>query len=126
MQNGDGTVDESEFVAYFYKQMGDLAEEIFSAVGRCRRLEEKHLDGLSFKNSLVGKNQDNSKRPIYWHSPRPRPQSTGDLANTTVRLGDFKLLDFYKEGRVELYNIKKDQGETINLADKMPKKKIKK
>ena len=86
-------------------------------------MEEKHLDGLSFKNSLMGKNQDNSKRPIYWHSPRPRPQSTGDLANTTVRLGDFKLLDFYKEGRVELYNIKKDQGETINLVDKMPKKK---
>ena len=73
---------------------------------------EKHLDGLSFKNSLTGEFQDNSKRPIFWHSPRPRPKSTGDLANTAIRLGDFKLLDFYREGRVELYNLKEDMKES--------------
>ena len=86
-------------------------------------MNERHVDGLSFRKSLIGKNQDNSKRPIYWHSPRPRPQSTGDLANTAVRIGDYKLFDFYREGRIELYNIKKDQGEKNNLAEKMPKKR---
>ena len=84
---------------------------------------EEHLDGISFKNSLMGKFQDNSKRPVFWHSPRPRPKSTGDLANTTVRLGDFKLLDFYREGRIELYNLKEDQGETNDLSDIMPQKR---
>ena len=86
-------------------------------------MNDKHLDGISFKNSLMGKFQDNSKRPVFWHSPRPRPKSTGDLANTTVRLGDFKLLDFYREGRVELYNLKEDQGETNDLSDIMPQKR---
>ena len=84
---------------------------------------EKHLDGLSFKNSLTGKLQDNSKRPIFWHSPRPRPKSTGDLANTAIRLGDFKLLDFYREGRVELYNLKEDMKESKNLSETMHNKK---
>lgn len=84
---------------------------------------EKHLDGLSFKNSLTGEFQDNSKRPIYWHSPRPRPKSTGDLANTAIRLGDFKLLDFYREGRVELYNLKEDMKESKNLSETMHNKK---
>ena len=86
-------------------------------------MNDKHLDGISFKNSLMGKFQDNSKRPVFWHSPRPRPKSTGDLANTTVRLGDFKLLDFYREGRIELYNLKEDQGETNDLSDIMPQKR---
>ena len=47
----------------------------------------------------------------------------GDLANTTVRLGDFKLLDFYREDRIELYNLKEDQGETNDLSDIMPQKR---
>ena len=55
--------------------------------------EDKHIDGVSFKKSLIGDNQDNSQRPIFWHSPRPRPKNTGDLANTTIRLGDYKLMD---------------------------------
>ena len=42
-------------------------------------MNDKHLDGISFKNSLMGKFQDNTKRPVFWHSPRPRPKSTGDL-----------------------------------------------
>ena len=84
---------------------------------------EKHLDGLSFKKSLTGEFQDNSKRPIFWHSPRPRPKSTGDLANTAIRLGDFKLLDFYREGRVELYNLKEDMKESKNLSETMHNKK---
>ena len=40
--------------------------------------DDKHIDGVSFKKSLIGDNQDNSQRPIFWHSPRPRPKSTGD------------------------------------------------
>ncbi len=86
-------------------------------------MKERHLDGLSFKKSLSGKFQDNSKRPIFWHSPRPRPKSTGDLANTAIRLGDYKLLDFYREGRVELYNLKEDMSESKNLSETMQNKK---
>jgi len=37
-------------------------------------------------------------------------------------MGDYKLLQFYEDGHVELYNLKKDIGEKNDLAAKMPKK----
>ncbi|SMD33835.1 Arylsulfatase A [Reichenbachiella faecimaris] len=83
---------------------------------------EAHLDGVSFASSLTTKNTQNENRPVFWHSPKPRPKSTGDRANTAVRLGDYKLLDFYEANRVELYNIAKDPEEQNNLAKAMPEK----
>ncbi len=84
---------------------------------------EAHKDGVSFAPSLLKNKTQNQDRPIFWHSPQPRPQSTGDLANTAVRLGDYKLLDFYEDGRVELYNLAEDEGEQNNLAENMPGKR---
>jgi len=84
---------------------------------------EQHLDGVSFAKALKGKKMSNTNRPIFWHSPVPRPDSTGDRTNTAVRIGDYKLLDFYEEDRVELYNIAEDIGEKNNLAEQMPKKR---
>ncbi|UXX79824.1 sulfatase [Reichenbachiella carrageenanivorans] len=87
-------------------------------------LENKaHIDGVSFAPSLTQNKLQNTDRPVFWHSPLPRPKSTGDLTNTAVRLGDYKLLDFYQDGRIELYNIAKDQEESNNLADSMPEKR---
>ncbi|MEA1997476.1 MAG: sulfatase, partial [Gemmatimonadota bacterium] len=33
-----------------------------------------------------------------------------------------KLIEFYEYGKVELYNLREDIGETNNLAEKMPEK----
>jgi arylsulfatase A-like enzyme len=38
----------------------------------------------------------------------------------TIRSGDWKLLEFFEDGRLELYNLKDDIGEKNNLAAKMP------
>src|SRR5690606_28787242 len=49
-------------------------------------------------------------------------------SSTTVRLGDFKLLRFYWAGKkvnthhYELYNLKQDPSEAINLAEYLPEK----
>jgi arylsulfatase A-like enzyme len=40
----------------------------------------------------------------------------------TIRAGDFKLLEFFEDGRLELYNLKDDIGEKNDLAAKMPDK----
>jgi len=85
--------------------------------------ENQYIDGQSFAATLKGKEIINNDRPLFWHSPLPRSKSTGDRANTTVRLGDYKLLDFYEDGYVELYNIKEDPGEAFNLVSKMPAKR---
>lgn len=55
---------------------------------------------------------------IYWHYPHyhhSRPAGA-------IRRGDWKLIEFYEDGRLELYNLKDDIGEKENLAAKMPEK----
>ena len=38
-----------------------------------------------------------------------------------IRLGDYKLLEYYENGTVQLFNLKEDIGEQNDLAKKEPK-----
>ena len=60
-------------------------------------------------------------RPLFWHYPHYSNQG-GDPAGA-VRLGDFKLIRFYDDDRRELYNLREDPGEKLDLSAKMPGKK---
>ncbi len=55
---------------------------------------------------------------IYWHYPHYH-HSTPAAA---IRQGNYKLIEFFEDGRVELYNLKTDISEKNNLAAKMPQK----
>lgn len=46
--------------------------------------------------------------------PAPRVSVPGGA----IRDGEWKLIEFYEDGRVELYHLKSDAGERINLANK--------
>jgi hypothetical protein len=39
-----------------------------------------------------------------------------------IEMGDWKLMEFFEDGRLELYNLRDDIGETKNLAATMPDK----
>jgi len=60
---------------------------------------------------------------LYWHYPHywggvpPRVRPFG-----AVRAGDWKLIEFYEDMNVELYNLKDDLGETRDLAPSKPEK----
>jgi arylsulfatase A len=54
---------------------------------------------------------------LYFHYPHYYHTTTPVSA---MRKGDWKLLEYYEDGRVELYNIKKDLGEATNLASAQP------
>jgi len=77
------------------------------------------LDGLSFID-VIKNNQKHTDRTIYFHNSAPRPISTGDIYSSVIRSGDFKLIDFYALGKKELYNVKDDIGEKINIAPQNP------
>ena len=82
---------------------------------------DNHKDGKSIVAALKGEGI-NADRPIFWHSPLGRPTSTGDLNSSAVRVGDYKLIDWYDDGRVELFNLKEDIGEKHDLSKEMPVK----
>ncbi len=57
---------------------------------------------------------------VFWHSSKARPRSTGDTKSSAIRKGDFKLINWYEEGRTELYNIVKDPYESNDLSKQNP------
>ena len=75
------------------------------------------VDGASLVGLLQG-GQPPRRDAIYWHYPHYhhcRPCGA-------VRAGRYKLIEFYEDGRVELYDLAADVGEKTNLAEKLPKK----
>jgi arylsulfatase A-like enzyme len=70
------------------------------------------MDGRSFVGALRGRKE--KTRDLFWHYPHYSPQLGRPAA--AMRRGDDKLILFFEEGRVELYDLKNDIGETKDLA----------
>lgn len=81
----------------------------------------EHLDGENIVEAIKGKTFKREK-PLFWHSPLGRPKRTGDENSSAVRIGDYKLVDWYDQNRVELFNLKEDISETNDLSEEMPGK----
>ncbi len=60
------------------------------------------------------------RKTLYWHYPHYGNQ--GGSPGAATRSGDYKLIEFFEDSHVELYNLKDDIGETNNLANAMPEK----
>jgi arylsulfatase A-like enzyme len=84
------------------------------------------LDGVSYLGVLTsGGKQRLALDAVYWHFPGYLGAGQQTWRTTPVgviRAGDYKLLEFFEEGRLELYNVREDLGEQHNLAAKMPDK----
>ncbi len=85
------------------------------------------LDGASLVPLLDGSGAL-ERKALYWHFPAYL-QSTGASEGpwrTTpagaVRAGRYKLIEFFEDGRRELYDLRDDVGETTDLAERMPDK----
>lgn len=76
-----------------------------------------NVDGLSIKPLLFGSDELN-RDALYWHYPHYPNQ--GGLPGGVIREGNLKLIEYYEDGSVELFDLSNDLGETNNLADQMP------
>jgi len=81
------------------------------------------VDGVSLMPLL--KQQTGFQRDaIYWHYPHynfHQPLIPMRPAGA-IRRGDFKLIEFYEDGALELYNVREDIGERKNLVLNQPEK----
>jgi arylsulfatase A-like enzyme len=80
---------------------------------------EQHLDGVSFLPLLKGETMQRGK-PLFWHYPHYANQ--GGAPNGVIRDGDWKLIEWYEDGSLELYNVPQDISEKNNLAAQQPEK----
>jgi arylsulfatase A len=82
----------------------------------------KAVDGVSLVPLLrqAGKlNRDS----IFWHYPHYQHyQLGGTTPYSAIHAGDFKLIEFHDDMRVELYDLREDIGEKHDLSKEMPTK----
>jgi arylsulfatase A-like enzyme len=79
---------------------------------------EQHLDGRSLVPLL--RDESIEPRPLFWHYPHYGNQ--GGSPAGAVRVGDWKLIEWYEDGRRELFNLREDLGERHDRASDNPAK----
>jgi len=75
------------------------------------------IDGRSLV-PLLKQSGSLRREALFWHYPHYSNQ--GGVPGGAVRAGDYKLIEFYEDGRLELYNLANDIGENHNLAASDP------
>ena len=85
-------------------------------------IPEQHVDGVSLLPLLKGESALD-REAIFWHYPHYGNQ--GGTPGSSVRMGAYKLIEFFEDSRLELYNLEDDPGETENLSESHPEKLLK-
>lgn len=75
------------------------------------------MDGKSLMPELTRGKYD-PERALFWHYPVYHHS----VPASAVRKGDWKLIQFLDDDHLELYNLKEDIGESLNLAEQQPEK----
>lgn len=105
-----GTVCETPVISTdFYATILDLT-------GQSPKLAPK--DSVSLKPLLQGRRL--SRGPLFWHYPHYGNQ--GGAPYGAIRDGDWKLIEWYEDGKLELFNLRDDIGEQTNLAGRQPQR----
>lgn len=94
-------------------------------IGKAAAPEGQPLDGESLVPVFRDPAAALKREAIYQHFPGYLGAGAGTWRTTPVGLvqaGDWKLMEFFEDNRLELYNLKNDLGEQKNLATEMPDK----
>ena len=124
----EGSVCETPVVGY------DLLPTFAEIAGKAVYANE--IDGASLV-SLLRDPEKTLDRDLYWHFPYYHPEKgfakalkeigIGDFAvsqtrpQSSLRRGKYKLLYFYEDHRIELYDLMRDPGEQNDLSQSQPK-----
>ena len=77
------------------------------------------IDGIDISPALYG-NKSLNRKELFWHYPHYH--GSGWTPGAAILQGNWKLIEFYESGNIELYNISDDLSETNNLASIYPGK----
>src|SRR5256712_326549 len=82
----------------------------------------KGVDGANLV-PLLRQNGELKRDALFWHYPHYQHyQLGGTTPYGAIRAGDFKLIEFFDDIRVELYNLREDISEQHDLAARLPAK----
>ena len=119
----EGGIRIPQLIKYINQKQQDLnnvpvvSYDLFTTIVNHLKLDyiDEKKDGIDLSNL----SQEKNKRDyILWHFPHYH----GSLwkPGSAIRNGDWKLLKFYEENKLELYNLKDDLSEQTDLSNKYP------
>jgi arylsulfatase A-like enzyme len=76
-----------------------------------------HIDGESL-TPLLRQSGTLGRDELYWHFPHYH--GSGNRPSGAIRVRDHKLIEWFEDGAVELYDLSSDLGETVDLSERMP------
>ncbi len=93
------------------------------------QLPGKKFDGISLAPLLLEEQQP-GERPFFWHFPVYLQAGNEDTRDplfrtrpgSAIRVGEWKLHEYFEDGAIELFNLAEDPGEEVNLASEQPEK----
>jgi len=94
------------------------SNDLYPTLAQAAQCSPAHeVDGVPLQPALRGERLD--REAVFWHYPHYGNQ--GGFPSGAIRMGDYKLLERYEDGRAYLYNLRADIGEQHDLASQMPK-----
>ena len=94
-----------------------VSYDLFTTIVNHLKLDyiDEKKDGIDLSNLSKEKNK---RDYILWHFPHYHASLW--KPGSAIRNGDWKLLKFYEENKLELYNLKDDLSEQTDLSNKYP------
>jgi len=95
----------------------DILPTISDLAGNEKALPD-YLDGASFRTLLENSKGEVARKEegIIFH------RYNNNYPHSSIRLGNYKLIKFWKTKKLELYDLSKDLGEINDIANEMPEK----
>lgn len=78
--------------------------------------DDQPVDGVSLVGLFRDPDASLGRDTLHWHLPHYHHSTPAGA----IRRGEWKLIEFFEGGRLELYNLKEDLGETNDRSDDMP------
>ncbi len=78
--------------------------------------QEAHLDGQSLVPLLTRQADSLGREAIFWHYPHYH----NTLPYGAIRRGDLKLIEYFEDGKLELYDLAADPTESRDLSQSEP------
>ena len=101
----------------------DLFATVAEAAGlEAERVASEALDGVSLVAHLANPAAASplETRPLFWHYPHYHTQ--GRYPGGAARVGRYKLIEWYEDGRLELFDLVADPFERRDLAAREPER----
>ena len=87
--------------------------DLYATLARLAGVDDTNLDGMNLMPLMRIPTIALNRAALFFHYPHYY-QTTSPVS--AIRAGDWKLLTYYEDNRVELYNLHDDLGEKTNLV----------